>query len=637
MVCKMMFRTKDNRIVIMDMPADGTMLRAKSIEYKNYFAQHNYSDSLRADYASNFDEKNSEFVNEQVHSFSYQKQPEKYHNTTDDSTIPVGTAMLLPGTSYAVSDVDIPAEVKNLGYTIEPYDVEWKIKLEGDEYKLYNKKDNTPYNPTRASVDSGKRCITVWRHHYDMDSDTLRSLLSLIDRFQRSGQTGQQFGATLSGKEKSLFKLYDDEKTWNETLKLTLHHEFKHIKNQMFIDTVYLNRADKRLSVNDTYRLEVEDERSASLSSLINEINEYLKRGQWDNLDCFKHEDSKWLVERLQNMPVDQRKNFLQKPANYVNEAAVKWLEYHQEDYDANQFGAHYEDGKNRSGTVIDLINKTPMNLPEDEQDLSATYKKIRKQLYHFAVYNPDTGKFEQKYLDKYIDDSLDVISEDARTSIIPAAQTRLNERQQKYDQKISAGADASLIEPARKFMRQGVSSAQCVAPENLYIESLDADYIARQGISCENAGWSNHLQSYYQHQSNYTEIAKNDEEYVFKLGNDVVRYTDKSTLAVNQNAQFATYMQVLAEPSNKNTTINFMPNLSNEQALMLYAACIACGRKMRGNVPTDLSGLDRLQGIPPQTMNLINQRLRRTSTASTPTPVASRSICSLRGGRSGR
>ena len=184
--------------------------------------------------------------------------------------------------------------------------------------------------------------------------------------------------------------------------------------------------------------------------------------------------------------------------------------------------------------------------------------------------------------------------------------------------------------------MRQNKLSTEYVHPENIYIESLDADYIAAHGIESENADWSNHLQSYYQRLPDYTEIAKNDEEYVFKLGQDIVRYTDKNTLALSKQSKFETYMNILAEPSNKNSAVNFLPSLDKEQALMLYAACVANGRKMKGNVPTDLNGLNHLQGIPPHAMDLINRHLGRTTTA-TPTATASRLSYPLRGRSGGR
>ena len=51
------------------------------------------------------------------------------------------------------------------------------------------------------------------------------------------------------------------------------------------------------------------------------------------------------------------------------------------------------------------------------------------------------------------------------------------------------------------------------------------------------------------------------------------------------------------------------MDTLSREQALTLYIACINYGRKPVGAVPTDLSGIENLQGIPPEEMNRFRHR----------------------------
>lgn len=646
MVQKMMFRTKDNCIAVMDMPyIDGVQLSTKTREYEIYFSQHNYNDfisSMSGSYAADFDKKNSEFVNQQVHGFSYYKQPEKYKNRFNDEAYcgfsAAGMASLFADVDYNVKDDEVPQEIKELGFEITPNDVEWEVYLDGDTYKMRNsQKKDEEFTNTRASINSKRRKINVWRHHFKMDATTEQRMNELIADFKSSGKDINSYTASLPRQDKSLFKIYKNEVIMNKSLKLTLCHEYKHFKNTMFTDTVYYNRTKKRVTAKGAALLVEHEECAPRVGELINDINEYMKRGEWDNFDNFQSVDSAWLVYELQAMPVAERKDFLKNPANFVTRASQNWKIGNRDWYEKNQFGRHTENGTPYQGGVLDFIDKTPMNLPEETEDFGETYQRIRKLYYHFALYNPDTGKYEQRYLDKYIDPSLDELSDYAKNNIVSEAEARLQKRKNEYDAALNAGADASLIEQARQFMRQRKASMQYLYPENMYIESLDANYIAQHGISCENAGWSNYLQSYYQRQSNYTEIAKNDEEYVFKLGEDVVRYTDKSTLSVSKKAQFATYMQVLKEPSKKNTTINFMPNLTAEQALMLYAACVACGRKMKGNVPTDLSGLNRLQGIPPQTIDLINHRLGRTPTTSTPTPTASYYRSSSRGSYGGR
>ena len=642
MAKKFLFRTKDNMVVVMDMPYTYPMLRAKKAEYKSIISNHDYNKfindmndgSLGSDYRSNFDDKNTPFVNENVHGFSYQKQPAGSFVNNSGAPYPTGMAPILPDMNYKIEDDDVPQDVKSLGFKIEPYDAEWQVSYNPATDK-YEKHDSSgEFKAIHASINPDERRIKIWRHHFKMDSATQGEMDRLIDAYKSSGKNIDDFAADLSDKEKSLFSIYKNELGWNKSLKLSLHHEFKHIKNTMFCDTVYLNRAQKRMSAADTIRLVEHDECVSRISEIVNEVNEYLKRGEWDNFDCFIGKESAWLVAELKTKPADERKEFLKNPANYVTQASKDWKNNDQKWYEENQFDSHgaYQ------GRVLDFIDKTPMHLPEDTPDMSETYKKMRKLLYHFALYNPDTGKYEQKYLDKYLDPSLEELSADAKRKILPKAQARLHTRKAEYDRAVRDGADVGLLEIARKLMRQRKASLEYTEPNNLYIESLDADYIATHGISSD-ADWSNNLQAYYKRQSSYMELAKNDEEYAFSLNNDTVRYTNKNTLGVSKNSKFATFMKILAEPSNKGNTVNFMPSLDKNQALMLYAACVASGCRMRGNVPTNLSGLDRLEGIDDATRALINRRLRRTPTTptpaptSTPTPTAHRSYYYSHGG----
>ena len=65
----------------------------------------------------------------------------------------------------------------------------------------------------------------------------------------------------------------------------------------------------------------------------------------------------------------------------------------------------------------------------------------------------------------------------------------------------------------------------------------------------------------------------------------------------------------MLKEPSNRAAPVEFLDTLSREQKLMLYIACVNNGRRMVGKVPTDLSGIERLQGIPEAEMNRFRYR----------------------------
>ena len=498
----------------------------------------------------------------------------------------------MPHLDYDIKTKDIPLDIQALGFSVIPVDNQYEVD---DDGKVIGEFSNT-----RASVRAGTREICVIRNHFKMSPENETLMNDLINRFEKQTEPAINFESTLSGKEKNLFFIYRQELENVQKQKLILHHEFKHVKNEMFFNTVYLNRANYRLSGSDTYRIAVEDERSAFLSLTVNSVNEYLKNGDWDNFDAFHFNDKK-LVDTLKAMPASERKTYLMNPKNYIDVSLEFFTKEKQANYDKTQFG----------GVIKDKVNQTAPNLPEDSGDLSPTFKQIRKQYYHFAVYNPDSGKYEQKYLDEFIDDAHEVVP---NATLAQEAKDAYATRKAEYEADVKSGASPNIIDDARKFIRFQNKKTAVVTPDNTYIESLDADWIARHGIANDSASWSNSLQKYFMRQENYVELAKNNEEYTFKLGPDVVRYTNTKNVAIGRDSSFDTYMKIVNAPTARGSAINFRPNLSEEQKLMLFAACVASGRKMKGSIPTDLSGLDRLPGIDAATMAKIKRTLGRTA-----------------------
>jgi hypothetical protein len=593
----MMFRTKDNHIVIMNNVRDA----AHRSRLKSLISGQNYIDVLNStdtNITHDLNRKNTEFVDKYVHRFDYKRRKEDFCNvfedTTENSRLQRGLEPCLEGIDYEIKTKDIPQDVQALGFKISPADKQYEIDDDGNIIGAFDS--------TRAQVCAFTKEIIVVRNHFRMSDENKALMDSLISRFKGQPKSAVDFESTLSGREKNLFFIYRQELENTQLQKLILHHEFKHIKNEMFFNTVYLNRANYRLSGSDTYRIAVEDERSAFLSLTVNSVNEYLKNGDWDNFDGF-HPNDEELVAKLKAMPASERKAYLMNPKNYIDVSLEFFKNEKQAKYDAGQFG----------NVIRDKVNQTVPNLPEDTGDLSPTFKQIRKQYYHFAVYNPDTGKYEQKYLDQFIDDAHEVVP---NTSLAQDAEKLYETRKQEYDDN-KDGVNEVLIEEARKFMRRQNQGSAVVSADNTYIESLDADWIARHGVPNNRAGWSDELQRYYRRQEGYSELTKNNLEYAFKLGEDVVRYTDPKNVSIAKDSSFSTYMKVVNAPISRGSAINFRPNLNEEQKLMLFAACVASGRKMKGDIPTDLSGLDRLQGIDAATMAKINRTLGRSPSSS--------------------
>ncbi len=535
-------------------------------------------------------------LNEQIRSFSYKKQPDKFRNYLNQ---PYKHPLILGDLNFQIKDEDIPNDVKNLGCTLEPEDRFWKAvwneKEEKYEYFLRNNKgvyEKQPFDRTRAMCID--KSIIVMRNHFEFEPEISEARRNEIINDYKNGKM------PTDKKEKAFLDIYKNEKNNNDKLKEIIYHEYKHIKNSMFFETVYLNRENKQLSLNDLYRICIEDERSSYLSSTINKVNEYLKCGvrenKWDDIECFNTDQDIKIYEILKNKTNEERKEFLKNPKNYINFTLEYFTTELQNLYDINQISKHEENGKEIKGTMIDALLATAANLPVDEGDISETFKNLQKLYYHFAFYNPDTDMFEQRFASNYINEENEVkLTAYAQNKIIPDAQKEFQNRKDNYEKVQNTEID-ELIKIGRRVMRSG--KVESVNANNLFIESYDADEISLY-TNENNAGWSNNFEQYYKQLENYQKITKNNEEYKFKLGEDIVCYTSDNTLQVSENSQYKTYLAILNEPSNKGTTINFMNNLTKEQSLMLYAACLACGRKMKGNLPQNLDGLENLHNIP--------------------------------------
>ena len=130
-------------------------------------------------------------------------------------------------------------------------------------------------------------------------------------------------------------------------------------------------------------------------------------------------------------------------------------------------------------------------------------------------------------------------------------------------------------------------------------------------------------MQKYWSGFEGYKETAKNNEEYSFKIKNQAVKYTSPNNVKMGKTCHYEMYKRLIEEPSNAKATIRFENTLSEDQALMLYVACVNAGRKMRGNIPTDLSKIDSMITIPQaerdKFKSLTTAPENRTTTVSRP------------------
>ena len=109
----------------------------------------------------------------------------------------------------------------------------------------------------------------------------------------------------------------------------------------------------------------------------------------------------------------------------------------------------------------------------------------------------------------------------------------------------------------------------------------------------------------------------------MFQINDATVRYTGKKKVELSSNADYALYDKMLKEPSNRAAPVEFLDTLTDRQKLLLYIACVNNGRRMTGHVPTNLSGIAHLSGIPEAELNRF--RHRQQSMQSTPQPTPQR------------
>ena len=627
---KLLVKTKDNCVMVFDITyanaAEKARLKhecediAKNIIYRSG-TQTNYTHSS----AISPDTKNTDFLNEEISGYHYRKNRAGFNNGMLADLPPQPDTLYF---SHRMSDDEFPEVIKNLGFEIKPADKEYTVHYNSAKHKF----ETTPnFAKTNASVNAAQRYMLITRNHFHFSSPDYRLLEDLKQRYERARQSQHNlsetdFAASLSdAKERDLFYFYTNEVVRNRYRNVTINHELKHIVNAVFYDGMTLKQDYKRLQTEDYYRIAVEDERSAYLGELVNNINTYLQNGNFDDFSMFNSNNDDFVVVLEQLPTAAARQAYV---TNWPNLVAQKMKDFEQnfrEYYDSAQVPQNFNE----------YVKRAPLAAAEDTD--RAEFKKIRSLFYTFQIYNPATRRMEPVNLARHITPDLEVtIDADKQNRIINPVKSYLQTRLNDFANKRQNGSiDVSLIEPAKKLMRDGLNSSEFVAQiDNFRISQLyepESNVPEPENIPNDHADWSNDLQSYWQQAEGYHELAKNNNEYKFKINDATVRYTAKKQVQISNNAGYALYDKMLKEPSSRSAPVEFLDTLSNEQKLLLYIACVNNGRRMVGQVPDDLSGIDRLQGIPPAALNMFRHRRQAASTQPQPTSPANASQAILR------
>ena len=604
MIERMILLTKDNYSVVFNLEYDNPQQKAgKVFKYKSFISDRTYGEFLdekenafnqgllNPHYRmySEFDSENTLFLEREVYPYNFYKKRENYQNNAESNTYNGAMAPLFNDIFYGLSSNDVPEYIKNLGFEINYQDEEYDVNYNSmnQSYQVQGEYKKT------ATIDAFNRKIIIYRNHYNYPSADKAKLNTLIARYLNEKHfqpelTVFEFSDKLSSpREKSLFEMYVFEKEKEKSRLLTMHHEIKHLMNAMFFASISLKNHPARMSIEDCYKLCVENERSAYLSQIIKSVNDYLKKGDMDDFSMFDHE-ADWLVDELSKLPnSEERKKYVRHFPNLIKGEFENFEKKHRADYEKNQFVSHLKN----------MVEFQPLS---GEEDLSGElYQKIRRQYFLYEIYNPDSGKTEPISLERYFDQDDEIRINDAAQNSITIADGSLQKRKEDFEQKISCGTyDLKLVPIARQMILQNSHQPRFIYPEDLFNISMNNSCNSTNEPS-NQAGWSDQLEQYWQEKPGYTKIAKTNHQYLFMINDDMVQYTSPVAVNLSPNSQYETYTKLLAEPTNKNKVINFSQDLTEQQALKLYVACVVSGRQMKGSVPTGLSGIEKLTDIP--------------------------------------
>lgn len=565
--------------------------------FNNFARSNSYGSALEKEFFLQVDSQNTDFLNREITGYDFVKSPQLYENNVIANNYPSNIAAKANTVHFDnhVDDDDIPQLIKNLGYKIEPednvYDVRYNAAIQ--QYEAVGLKHR------RASVNVSKKRVKLIRNHFTFQPAEYALLQRLLSDWNNQRHTNPnltigKFCKTISdAKERSLFTVYAMEQTNVNHRILLLRHELTHVKNSALQAGFGLKKEAKRLSVEDYYRLQVEDERSAYLSQVVNAANIYLKNGNPQDFTMFDGESGS-LVAALKKMPESSRFSYVSNPENLIDTAFNSFAKNHRNEYDSLQF----------VNNMKLEMQRIPMSAEYDAN--REEFFKRRSLYYRYQLYNPQSGNYEYKNFTPFINSSREVyLSQDNITNIIEPCRQIVTRRLAEFNRDKSRGEiNPMLVEEAKALMRDNLHKSRLINNIN-GIEVSDLADDNRQPVSQpaqqprNPAVWSRGLEAYWSKFEGYKEIANTEREYSFSIKEGTIKYTEQSKVQVSKDAQYDAYVKLLQEPSNKSKPIIFKDTLTEEQALKLYVACVNSNRIMKGAVPRDLKKLSSLRDIP--------------------------------------
>lgn len=236
-------------------------------------------------------------------------------------------------------------------------------------------------------------------------------------------------------KDYSLFMDYDNE----HNIKETIYHESKHIKNHLLCEHRQYASDYRKPSEKGDYFLQVENERTASLEPLAKAVESYLRKGNYKDFSVFLPEYS-WAANMLRYKTKDEIKKICYPPVKLMNKLLKDWNKFFLDDY-FEQFKTGCE------------IRAEQMLLTEaDKRDKE--FKKQRRLMYTFEVFNPYSGKKEMLDMSELLDTEI-LISEKAAEEIIKPCREQREKAQEKMAEMYHDNEGKILLANLAEAMRR--------------------------------------------------------------------------------------------------------------------------------------------------------------------------------------
>ena len=341
-----------------------------------------------------------------------------------------------------IADNDYLMMIQKLGYTIDKdirdiyvgFD-DWGSMYFQDK-NHFSKFDDDYYLASLAFVQSQDLFMNFNMHRYIFKKEDYQKYLEIKEETKKDSN----YLNTLEDKDYHLYLDINQMISQQNNLPLIVAHESKHQKNRFLRERRQLKDNAKKLSCEDIFRINVEDERSAVFAEIITTINNYFKTKD-DTLLKSCCESYSWLKNLLQGKTPEETKNILSDYTLLLNKSLEHWNKTFAESY-LKQF---------RNLCPQDAQNY--ISLPDDVNH--EEYNKQRSLFYSFDVYNPETGKTETKDFSKLI--NVDVIIEKEEREIIDFSKKLRKDMSELYNDPEVSNTLLNIIQQAKEMLKEKI------------------------------------------------------------------------------------------------------------------------------------------------------------------------------------